>query len=72
MPSTCLLTGALFLFKSTEAKLPPSISVNLIFLFPAKSIIVGKRSLPEIGVLDSDPFLIPGPEIISGTRTPPS
>ena len=44
----------------------------MIVLLPANSNIVGKRSLPETGMEDSEPFLIPGPEIISGTRTPPS
>ena len=44
----------------------------IIFLFPAKSINVGKRSVPETGVADSVPLLIPGPAIMRGTLTPPS
>ena len=55
-----------------SAKLPPSISANRFSLFPDSSIIVGNRSLPETVTEDSEPSLIPGPETISGTRTPPS
>ena len=55
-----------------EEKLPPSIPVNGIDLFPAKSIMVGKRSDPETGIADSEPFLIPGPAMTNGIRTPPS
>ena len=41
-------------------------------MFPAISIILGKRSEKEIGTLDSTPALIFGPEIINGIRIPPS
>ena len=54
----------IFLLKRTDAKLPPSISDKTIFLFPARSINVGKISDPETGIEDSDPFLIPGPVTI--------
>ena len=53
--------------KIIEAKLPPSISGNLIDLFPASSAIVGKISTPETGILDSELLLIPGPAGTSGT-----
>ena len=49
-----------------------SISFNVIVLFPARSNMVGKMSDPETGVADSESDFIPGPAIISGTRTPPS